>query len=121
MASKMINLSYSLPAARHFLAILLVFGFAINAHAARTFPPDVKSGQFKGYNYIQAQIDDAAYRTAPGLRVFDQFNRIVFAQTLPADTRVFYQLDSRGELIQMWVATSDELPKTQTGETGSAP
>lgn len=100
-------------------ALTGLLSIASAAHAARNFPPDVKSGQFKAFNYVQAQIDDQVYRAAPGLRVFDTHNRIVFAQTVPADTAVLYQLDIRGDLIQMWVALPDEMPKTGMGEYGS--
>lgn len=100
-------------------ALTVLLCFSAIAHAARNLPPDVKSGQFKAFNYVQAQIDDKVYRAAPGLRVFDSYNRIVFAHTVPADTAVLYQLDIRGDLIQMWVALPDEMPKTGMGEYGS--
>lgn len=99
------------------IALTLFLCVGSLAQAARNLPPDVKSGQFKSFNYVEAQIDDAVYRAAPGLRVFDTYNRIVFAQTVPVDTRVLYQLDIRGDLIQMWVALPDEMPKA-AGENG---
>lgn len=101
------------------IALTLALCLATAVNAARNLPPDVKSGQYKAFNYAQAQIDDTVYRVAPGLRVYDTYNRIVFAQTVPADTRVLYQLDTRGDLIQMWVALPDEMPKTGEGDYGS--
>lgn len=100
-------------------ALTALLSLAAAAHAARNLPPDVKSGQFKAFNFVQAQIDGQVYRAAPGLRVFDTYNRIVFAQTVAAETHVLYQLDIRGDLIQMWVALPDEMPKTGLGEYGS--
>lgn len=102
------------------IAMTALLCLSATVHAARNLPPDVKSGQFKAFNYVQAQIDDQVYRAAPGLRVFDTHNRIVFAQTVPADTTVLYQLDIRGDLIQMWVALPDEMPKTGMGEYGNS-
>lgn len=104
-------------AARSLFAALLL-GFSVNALAARNLPPDVKSGQFQGYNFVEAKIDAALYRVAPGIRVFNGQDLIVFMQTVPRDTRVFYQLDQRGDLIQMWIARPDEAPKSQASEFG---
>lgn len=98
------------------LVTALMFGLSLHAMAARNLPPDVKNGQFQGYNFVQAKIDDALYRVAPGVRVFNVHNHIVFMQTVPRETRVFYQLDQRGDLIQMWVAGPDETPKSQASE-----
>lgn len=98
------------------LIAALLFGLSATAFAARNLPPDVKSGQYQGYNFVQAQIDDAVYRVAPGIRVFNVYNHIVFLQTVPRNTRVFYQIDQRGDLIQMWIAGPDEASKAQASE-----
>lgn len=98
------------------LLAMLLLGASLSAFAARNLPPDVKSGQFQGYNFVQAQIDDAVYRVAPGIRVFNIHNHIVFLQTVPRNTRVFYQIDARGDLIQMWIAGPDDAPKAQASE-----
>ena len=87
------------------LALLL---FAISAHAGRILPQNVQVGQIRGHVYPEVDIGGKLYRLAPGARIYDTFNRIIIPTSLPQGGKVFYQLDSSGALIRMWLPTTDE-------------
>jgi hypothetical protein len=92
---------------KHFLFVsLLLFTFA--AHAGRILPPDARIGQINGNVYPEVEIDGAVYRFAPGIRVYDTYNRIIMPTQMPQSGKVYYQLDPGGLLLKMWLPTPDE-------------
>lgn len=89
-----------------FLAFLLaVLSLPVSA---RIFPASVRFGEVKSVEPNQVKIADTVFRTAPGLRVFNQNNALIFVRHLPVDTLVGYQVDGRGELFQVWMLTEQE-------------
>lgn len=85
-------------------ALLLVF----NAQAGRMLPQNAQVGQLNGVAYPQVRIGSQVFRLAPGVRIYDAFNRIIIPTSLPASGKVYYQVDSSGMLIQMWLPTPEE-------------
>ena len=90
------------------LFCVALLSFTINAHAGRILPQNVQVGQIRGHVYPEVDIGGKVYRLAPGVRIYDTFNRIIIPTTLPQSGKVLYQLDSSGALIQMWLPTPDE-------------
>lgn len=82
--------------------------FALTAHAGRLLPQNVQAGQINGHNNPEVKIGGEIYRLAPGVRIYDTFNRIIVPTQLPQSAKVFYQLDQGGLLIQMWLPTPEE-------------
>ena len=93
---------------RKFLLTLVLLGSVQVAHAARTFPPDAVAGQVKDYAYPVVQVDDHAYRLAPGALIYDGFNRIIAPNYLPQGAKVLYRIDSQGQVSKMWLLTPEE-------------
>lgn len=92
---------------RKYLFLLLML-LAIPAYA-RTFPPDILFGEVREVVPNEVKIAKKTFRTAPGLRVLTQNNALIFVRQLPIGTLVGYQLDSRGELFQVWMLTPQEI------------
>lgn len=82
--------------------------FALAADAGRLLPQNVQVGQINGHTYPEVKIGGEIYRLAPGVRIYDTFNRTIVPTQLPQSAKVFYKLDSSGMLIQMWLPTPDE-------------
>ncbi len=78
------------------------------AHAGRVLPQNAQIGPLNGFSYPDVQIGGKIFRLAPGVRIYDTFNRIVIPTSLPASGNVFYQLDPGGMLIRMWLPTPEE-------------
>ena len=95
---------------RIFLLTLVLLGLSCvqMAHAARTFPPDAVAGQVKDYAYPMVQLDDHAYRLAPGALIYDGFNRIIAPNHLPQGAKVLYRIDGQGQVSKMWLLTPEE-------------
>jgi hypothetical protein len=90
--------------------LLLVFLllFTMVAHAGRILPQNVRVGQLNGAAYPEVRIGGEVLWLAPGARIYDTFNRIMVPTSMPQSGKVFYQLDSSGLLIQMWLPTPEE-------------
>ena len=82
--------------------------FALAANAGRVLPQNLKVGQINGHSYPEVKIGGETYRLAPGARIYDTFNRMIFPTQLPQSAKVFYQLDLSGLLIQLWLPTPEE-------------
>jgi len=90
-----------------FLFLFLML-FALAAHADRFLPQNAQVGRLNGQNYPEVNIGGDIYRLAPGARIYDTFNRFILPTQLPQSAKVFYQLDTGGLLIQMWLPTPEE-------------
>ena len=92
---------------KHLLFVFLML-FALVTHAGRFLPQNVQIGQINGHHYPDVKIGGETYRLAPGVRIYDTFNRIMVPTSLPQSAKVLYQLDPSGLLIQMWLPTPEE-------------
>jgi len=92
---------------KHFLFVFLM-SFALAADAGRFLPQNVQVGQINGHHYPEVKIGKEIYRLAPGIRIYDTFNRIIVPTQLPQSAKIFYQIDPSGLLIQMWLPTPEE-------------
>lgn len=92
---------------RWFVLLLCLFSVA-TAHAGRVLPSGIQPGELKVTEYPYVKIGDNILRLAPGIRIFDVQNRIIFYSMLPAEAKVFYRLDPMGQVINLWLATPEE-------------
>lgn len=90
------------------LPLLLALALPLQALAGRTFPQGVQFGDMQGNAYPAVQIGSAVYNSAPGLRIYDQSNRMILPQALPQSGAVLFKLDLQGNLVQLWLLTPDE-------------
>ena len=86
--------------------------FAAAVHAGRTLPPAAQMGELKAADYPYVKIGDNVLKFAPGARIFNTENRMVLPNLLPAEGKVFYQLDLYGQVIKLWLATPEEAART---------
>ena len=83
-----------------------------SAHAqVRTIPEQAKAGEVGRVQDMTVSIDGVELRLAPGVRVRDESNRIVFPAALPAGAQVKYLLDHQGMVRQVWILTPEEAAK----------
>ena len=87
------------------------------AHAGRVFPADAKAGVLKDFAYPMVQVDDNAYRLAPGALIYDRFNRTVAPNYLPQGAKVLFRIDGQGQLSRMWLLTPEEA--AAIGQSGN--
>lgn len=80
------------------------------AAGQRTFPANTERGTLKILSRTQGEIDGKAVRLAPGLRIFNQQNALVFAHTLAGEPlKVNYLMEaSTGRLHTAWLLTPAE-------------
>ena len=80
---------------------------------ARNFPPTSKRGDLVVTSAIEGKVNGDAYRLAPGLRLFNKQNQLVFAHSVigqKLDVRYVIE-PSTGMLHTAWVLTQAELAK----------
>lgn len=97
-----------------FLRAFLVFVCVLPASAyaqGRTIPEQAKGGEVGRVQDMTVSIDGVELRLAPGVRVRDESNRIVFPAALPAGAQVKYLLDHQGMVRQVWILTPEEAKK----------
>ncbi len=79
----------------------------------RNFPPQSARGDLKVASQVEGTVDGKTYRLAPGLRIFNQQNQLVFAHAVVGqklDVRYLIE-PSTGMLITAWVLTQNEIAK----------
>ena len=92
-----------------FIVSFLTLLCAAPASAERNFPPTAIRGDMKAIKFPAMKIGDKAYRLSPGSRVYNKQNLIIMpvaVQNTP--TPIMYTLDTRGDLAQVWLLTSEE-------------
>jgi hypothetical protein len=89
--------------------ICLLLGLASGLAQARPFPETAESGTLKGYDLPMVKIGRETLRLAPGARIFNETNMIVFATALPESAKVLYQSDITGMLLNLWLLSDDEV------------
>lgn len=93
---------------RKFLLLLIALLLASQA-MARTFPPDTRFAKINEIGPKAIRIGFTGLYTAPGLRVFNEKNALIFLHQLPTEVFTGYQLDGRGQVIHIWVLTPAEI------------
>lgn len=86
-----------------------------NPAGGRNFPDAALRGELLIIDAGQAQINGKAVRLAPGLRIFNQDNALVFAHQLAGKKlKVNYALEvSTGMLHQVWLLSEAELKQNR--------
>jgi len=81
--------------------------------SGRTFPGTSKHGTLTVRSNVEASVDGKAYRLAPGLRIFNPQNQLVFAHSvIGQELPVRYVIEaSTGMLHTVWLLTPDELKR----------
>ena len=80
---------------------------------ARNFPPHSQRGELRVTSSVEGVVDGKQYRLAPGLRIFNQQNQLLFAHSLVGqDLDVRYLIEpSTGMLLTAWILTKPEIEK----------
>ncbi len=86
----------------------MTFCAAAAAQQLRTIPADAKRGSMRHVQSMTVEIDGARARLAPGAQIRGPMNTIVLPTALPPDSVVKYQLDSAGQVKQVWILTPQE-------------
>ncbi|MPM32517.1 hypothetical protein SDC9_79080 [bioreactor metagenome] len=86
---------------------------AMEHAVARNFPPSSQRGELRVTSTVQGSVDGKEYRLAPGLRIFNQQNQLVFAHAvIGKDLDVRYLIEpSTGMLLTAWILTTTEVAK----------
>lgn len=106
------------------LAAALALPLAAQAQQAptpagqRPFPPAALRGSLKIVNPAEAELNGKAIRLAPGLRIFNPQNALVFAHTLIGQPlKVNYVTEaSTGMLLTAWILTEAEARQPRKGD-----
>lgn len=110
---------------------LLLAGAAVQAHAAgapvaaaagqRTFPAAAQHGRLKILDRMQAELNGKPIQVAPGLRIFNPNNALVFAHSLIGQTlQVNYVIEpGTGWLHTVWLLTADEAAQQRKAGAGT--
>ncbi len=79
----------------------------------RNFPPSSQRGELRVASQVEGAVDGKTYRLAPGLRIFNQQNQLVFAHAVAGQKLdVRYLIEPRtGMLLTAWILTDNELAK----------
>ncbi len=87
------------------------------AAGQRTFPATASRGTLRVLSRTQMELDGKPVRLAPGLRIFNEKNALVFAHSLTGRTfTVNYVPEaSTGRLHTVWVLTPAEAERARKG------
>ncbi len=79
----------------------------------RTFPVSSLHGELAVTSSVEATVDGKPYRLAPGMRIFNQQNQLVFAHAVVGQKLLVRYLvePSTGMLLTAWIQTKNELAK----------
>ncbi|WP_226858270.1 hypothetical protein [Diaphorobacter aerolatus] len=86
---------------------------AMEQAVPRNFPPSSQRGDLVVKSSVEAVVEGKDYRLAPGLRIFNQQNQLVFAHSVVGqklDVRYVVE-PSTGMLLNVWILTKNELAK----------
>lgn len=80
----------------------------------RTLPKNATPGKLVRFEQPMVTIDDKTYRLAPGLRAFDQDNRLIFPSQIAVGGKILYQLEpNTGFVKALWLLTPEEAAQFQ--------
>jgi hypothetical protein len=88
------------------LALLLIL--APSAHAFRLFPDKAQVAELRGFAYPRVNLDGKVLAVGPGLRIYDEHNRIITHGMLQKPGPVAFMLGASQEVTQIWLLTEDE-------------
>ncbi|MBA2690233.1 MAG: hypothetical protein H0U63_05480 [Burkholderiales bacterium] len=89
-----------------FICIALV---AASSVAARNLPPEGSQADLAALEYPFVKLAGKPVRLAPGALIYDDANRVIPPNTLPAKAKVLYKLDIRGDVQYIWLLTGEEI------------
>ena len=76
---------------------------------ARDFPPLSKTGTLRAFERPFVKIGSTTFQLAPAARIFDQNNRLIQPESLPAGAEVVYKIEAQtGLLHDLWLLLPDE-------------
>lgn len=79
------------------------------AQVLRSLPANGKRGITGEQRQLPAiVIGSQTMKLSPGGIIFDQNNRTILHQSLPANADVVYQLDMHGDIQRLYILTSEE-------------
>jgi hypothetical protein len=91
------------------MAAALAAGGASIAQSLRTLPANGKHGMTGETRPLPTVIiGGQAMKLSPGGIIFDQNNRTILQQNLPANADVVYQLDMHGDIQRLYILTPEE-------------
>ena len=108
------------------LAIAAMLALPVAVHAQpppagqRHFPEAALRGQLTIHSSAEARLNNQSVRLAPGLRIFNTSNALVFAHSLiNQPLKVNYVIEaSTGMLLTAWILTEDEARQPRKGSDG---
>jgi hypothetical protein len=74
----------------------------------RTLPADMQRGNITGNEYPFVRIDSTTLRLSPGAIIWDQNNRTITPNFLPAGADVMFSLNNNGEIARIYILTAQE-------------
>lgn len=90
-------------------ALALAVAGASIAQVMRSLPPTGKRGVTGEQRPLPAVIiGSQAMKLSPGGVIYDQHNRTILHQNLPANADVFYVLDMHGDIQRLFILTPEE-------------
>ena len=98
-----------------FVAAFAVSVFASGAFAQfRTIPPSAKLARVGNvYPLPLVQLDGNVLKLAPGGVIYDDNNRSILHDALPAGARVAYTLDMNGDIARIYILSAQELAQLE--------
>ena len=82
---------------------------AQSSSAQRILPPAAKRGVTGDARPLPiVVINGEAVKLAPGGLIFDDYNRTILHQSLPANADVLFQLDMNGDVQRIYILTPEE-------------
>ena len=105
------------------IAAMLALPLATHAQQAPTpagqrhFPEAALRGQLTIHSSAEARLNNQSVRLAPGLRIFNTSNALVFAHSLiNQPLKVNYVIEaSTGMLLTAWILTENEAAQPRKG------
>lgn len=95
-------------------ALLIAALFATAAVAQlRTIPPEAKRAEMRHVGGDAVELNGRRETLSPGAQIRDAANRIIVPTSLPAGSRVKYQVDAGGLVHRVWILTPQEAAESR--------
>ena len=91
------------------LALAGALMFAVDAHAARTFPQNSRQVKITDVADDAIKADGDVLHLAPGLVIFTTTGTTVIRSALPTGVIARVQLDMNGDVRRIWLLADDEI------------
>ena len=101
--------------------LLLIPGLALwlvtPVQAERPIPLDSGRAVINGVDYPKLKLGSNWVRLAPGVRIFDQADHMIFPTAVPERAHVAYQLEKNtGLIMKLWLLSAAEDKLTPPNE-----